>query len=62
MVSGEIAVLVLRPDAAVDVGSIDLSSFQQPTYAETLFVNLLKIHSVDYCKRTTFFMRLKDRH
>jgi hypothetical protein len=47
VVSGEIAVLVLRPDTAVDVGSIDLSSLQQPTYAEKLFADLLKFHSVD---------------
>jgi hypothetical protein len=62
VVSGEIAVIVLRLDTAVDVGSMDLSSFRQPTYAEKPFANLLKIHSVDHCKRTTFFKQVKDRH
>jgi hypothetical protein len=62
VVSGEIAVLVLHPDTAVDVGSMDLSSLRQPTYAEKLFVNLLKIHSVNHCKGTTFFKQVKDRH
>ncbi len=62
VVSGESAVLVLRPDTAVDVGSIDLSSLWQPTYAEKLFVDLLKINSGDHCKRTTFFKQVKDRH
>jgi hypothetical protein len=61
VVSGEIAVLVLHPDTAVDVGSIDLSSLQQPTYAEKLFADLLKIHSVDHCKGTTLFKQVK-RH
>ncbi len=62
VVSGEIAVLVLCPDTAVDVGFIDLSLLQQATYAENLFANLLKIHSADHCKGTTFFKQVKDRH
>jgi hypothetical protein len=62
VVSGEIAVLVLRPDTAVDVSSVDLSSLWQPTYAEKFFADLLKIHSVDHCKGTTFFKQGKDRH
>jgi hypothetical protein len=62
VVSGEIAVLVLRLDTAIDVGSMDLSSLQLPTFAEKLFANLLKIHSVDHCKGTTFFKRVKDQH
>jgi hypothetical protein len=55
VMSGESAVLVMRPDAAVDDGSLDLSSLRQPMYTEKLFADLLKIHKVDHCKETTFF-------
>jgi hypothetical protein len=55
VMSGESAILVLHPNTAVDVGSLDLSLLWQPMYAEKLFANILKIHSVDHCKGTTFF-------
>jgi hypothetical protein len=55
-------VLICLADTAVDDGSIDLFSFWQPTYTEKLVANLLKIHSVDHCKGTTFFKQVKDRH
>ncbi len=37
VVSGEMAVLVLCLDTAVDVGSMNLSSLRQPTYAEKVW-------------------------
>jgi hypothetical protein len=42
--------------------AFDLSLLQQPTYAEKLFVDLLKIHKVDHCKGTTFSKQAKDAH
>jgi hypothetical protein len=62
VVSGEIVVHVLHPDTAIDVGSMDMSSLWQLMYAEKLFVDLLKIHSVDHGKGITFFKQVKDRH
>jgi hypothetical protein len=54
------AVLVLCPKkiGAIDVTKMPLSSLQQPTYAEQLFIDLWKIHQADHCKGVTFLLRL----
>ncbi len=54
----ESAVLVICPKkfGAVDVTAMALSSLQQPSYAERLFIDLWKIHKEDHCKGTTFFL------
>jgi hypothetical protein len=58
----ESAVLVLRPDVAVDVWNIDLSLLWQLMYAERIFADLLKIHKVDHCNGVTFFKQAKEAH
>ncbi len=58
------AVVVLCPKkiGAIDVTKMPLSSLQQPTYAERLFIDLWKIHQSDHCKGVMFFYRVQDKH
>ncbi len=55
------AVLVLCPKkiGAIDVTKMPLSSLQQPTYAERLFIDLWKIHQADHCKSVKFFIAFR---
>ncbi len=63
VVGEDSAVLVVCPkNAAADAQSLCLSSLQQPTYAERLFSDLVKIHRVDHCKGTTFSKRAKQAY
>jgi hypothetical protein len=57
-------VLVLRPTKGpiADAQSTCLDALQQPTYFETLFLDLLKIHCVDHCKGNTFWKHAKRAH
>ena len=58
------AVLVLCPTmyGAIDVTMIELSSLQQPSYAERLFIELWRIHKEDHCKGIMFFYHVRDKH
>jgi hypothetical protein len=62
LIVGKSAVLVLRPDAAVDVRNMNLSLVWQLTCAERIFADLLKIHKVYHCKGTMFFKQAKAAH
>ena len=58
------AVLVLCPTkyGAIDVTAMALSSLQQPSYAERLFIDLWRIHKEDHCKGIMFFFHVRDMH
>jgi hypothetical protein len=62
LIVGKSAVLVLRPDAVVDVRNMNLSMVWQPTCPERIYADLLKIHKVYHCKETMFFKQAKAAH
>jgi hypothetical protein len=60
----ESAVLVIHPKKfdAIDVTAMALSSLQQPSFAERLFIDLCKIHKENHCKGITYFYHVRDKH